>query len=116
MEKNMKKNTYICVCVCVTELLCYTAEIKCNTVSQLYFNNFLLKKKTQKHIPSSVSFSGRVSWYAKDCRRDWHGGYRPFFPLGDKLSAEDPVPPILRLESKPGVGEASPSSQMPGAA
>ena len=43
----MKKNTYICVCVCVcvTELLCYTAEIKCNTVSQLYFNNFLLKKK-----------------------------------------------------------------------
>ena len=30
--------------------------------------------------------------------------------------AEGPVPPIPRLESKPGVGEASPSSRLPGAA
>ena len=32
MEKNMKKNAYLCI----TESLCYTVEI--NTVNQLYFN------------------------------------------------------------------------------
>ena len=40
-----KEYIYICVCVYITESLCYTAEIKCNIVSQLYFNNFLLKNK-----------------------------------------------------------------------
>ena len=27
MEKNLRKNTYVCVCVCKTESLCYTPEM-----------------------------------------------------------------------------------------
>ena len=39
MEKNMKKN----ICICITESLCYRAEIKHNIENQLYFNKNFLK-------------------------------------------------------------------------
>jgi len=34
MEKNVKKNVYVCVCVTI---LCYTAQIH-TILNQLYFN------------------------------------------------------------------------------
>ena len=41
MEKNMKENIYIYmhIYICITESLCCTAEIKDNTLNQLYFKN-----------------------------------------------------------------------------
>ena len=40
----------------------------------------------------------------------------PSFLLGTSCLLRAHVPPIPRLESEPGVGEASPSSGLPGAA
>ena len=43
MEKNMKNNVYICVCIYIyiTESLCCRVEI--NIVNQLYFNKINFK-------------------------------------------------------------------------
>ena len=41
MENNLKKNTYVCVCVCVYNHFAVHLKL-INTVSQLYFN---LKEK-----------------------------------------------------------------------
>ena len=48
MEKKTKKNIYMCVCVCITESLCYTSEI--SIANQLYVN----KKPNQKKNPNQA--------------------------------------------------------------
>jgi len=46
MEKTMKKNIYIYICI--TESLCCSAEIKYNIINQVYFNFFFLKGEKKK--------------------------------------------------------------------
>ena len=49
MEKNMKKNVYLCT----TESLCWTVEIN-NIVNQLYLNKINLKKTHKEDPPKKI--------------------------------------------------------------
>ena len=64
----MKKNIY----VCITESLCYTAEIRHNTVNQLYFNKncFLKSSRGKAHLLKSRKCSHYLP-----CARN--RGYKP---------------------------------------
>ena len=53
-RKNMQKDVYIYLHICLAESLCCTAEIKHNTGNQLYLNNQKFKEACYQH--SSTPF------------------------------------------------------------